>query len=38
MNHAQEWVQAHQEPLTFYPTLVVGIALIGDALISLLGS
>jgi Sap, sulfolipid-1-addressing protein len=38
MNHAQGWVQAHQEPLTFYPTLVVGIALIGDALISLLGS
>jgi len=38
MNQAQGWVQAHQKPLTFYPTLVVGIALVGDALISLLGS
>ena len=38
MNQAQAWVQAHQEPLTFYPMLVVGIALVGDAVIGLLGS
>jgi len=33
MNQAQTWVQAHQDPLTFYPMLVVGIALVGDAVI-----
>jgi hypothetical protein len=38
MNQAQAWAQAHQEPLTFYPMVVVGIALVGDAVVSLLGS
>jgi hypothetical protein len=38
MNQAQAWAQAHQDPLTFYPMVVVGIALVGDAVISLLTS
>lgn len=38
MNHAQVWVQEHQEPLTFYPTLVVGVALVGDAVVGLVRS
>ena len=38
MNQAQAWAQAHQEPLTFYPMVVVGIALVGDAVIGFLTS
>jgi hypothetical protein len=33
---AQLWVSAHQQPLTFYPSLVVGVGLVVDALIHLL--
>ncbi len=38
MNQAQAWAQAHQEPLTYYPMIVVGIALVGDAVIGFLTS
>jgi Sap, sulfolipid-1-addressing protein len=34
--HAQAWVSEHQEPLTFYPSLVVGLGLTVDALFRLL--
>ena len=33
---AEAWVSAHQQPLTFYPSLVVGAGLTVDALIRLL--
>ena len=33
---AQAWVSEHQQPLTFYPSLVVGLGLTVDALIRLL--
>jgi hypothetical protein len=33
---AQAWVSVHQQPLTFYPSLVVGTALVVDALFRLL--
>ena len=33
---AQLWVSEHQQPLTFYPSLVVGVGLTVDALIRLL--
>ena len=36
MNRAQDWVYVHEEPLTFYPTLVLGIVLVVEALVSLL--
>jgi Sap, sulfolipid-1-addressing protein len=33
---AQAWVSQHQQPLTFYPSLVVGLGLTADALVRLL--
>ena len=36
MNRAQEWVYAHEQPLTFYPTLVLGIVLVVESLTYLL--
>jgi hypothetical protein len=33
---AQRWVSAHQQPLTFYPALVVGVGLTADGLLRLL--
>jgi hypothetical protein len=36
IDHAQEWVSLHEQPLTLYPSLVVGLGLIADALIRLL--
>ena len=34
---AQRWVSAHQDPLTFYPSLVVGLVLVVDGVWGLLG-
>ena len=34
--NAQSWVSAHQQPLTFWPSLVVGAGLTADAVIRLL--
>jgi hypothetical protein len=36
MATAQEWVYAHEQPLTFWPTLVLGVVLVVEALSSLL--
>lgn len=36
INRAQAWVSQHEQPLTFYPSLVVGVGLTADALIRLL--
>lgn len=36
MNRAQEWVYAHEQPLTFYPTLVLGIVLVVESFTYLL--
>ena len=36
MTTAQEWVYAHEQPLTFWPTLVLGVVLVVEALSSLL--
>jgi hypothetical protein len=33
---AQAWVSEHQQPLTFYPSLIVGVALTVDAVVRLL--
>jgi len=35
MNNAQGWVAKHEQPLTFYPSLVLGVLLTIDALIRL---
>jgi Sap, sulfolipid-1-addressing protein len=36
MNAAQEWAYAHEQPLTFYPSLVLGVVLVVESLTFLL--
>ena len=35
---AQRWVSAHQDPLTFYPSLVVGLVLVLDGILGFVTS
>jgi cytochrome c biogenesis protein CcdA len=35
LNDLQTWIGAHKEPLTFYPSVVLGIVLVADGLIQL---
>ncbi len=37
LTNAQHWISAHKDPLTFYPSVVLGVVLIGDGLLSILG-
>ena len=35
LTHGQEWIVAHKDPLTFYPSAVLGVVLIADGVIQL---
>jgi threonine/homoserine/homoserine lactone efflux protein len=35
LTNAQHWISAHKDPLTFYPSVVLGLVLVGDGIVQI---